>query len=348
MTIDKSIPGFTDVYKSTEIMDHDGFNFYLRLTMIDMDPNDTLYMEIPADYETKPIEKLIVDFFPADEAAREEIKSELEVEEYPELPEVYDYFYNQIDDARNGRTILDYSISKGPESIATTDLVYDHLSLTKEDASGEPFKVLHLVLEIHNVPFSDFTDQVEAARLKQEFRGLFLFALVHGGRVTEIAPEHIVDEVAEAIAYGEEKDILKCRKALMGDQMKLSVTGNGKKFFEELYNEAQYYTSRFEIFSKVLVDEDYIRFNNVDGEDYRIQVMRHEGVDVYRAVMIMNIMSDSLEQVADWEQEVRSPNFFARYLGACVNSAIDIPQQTLRLMIKQGKELLEGDEESSW
>ncbi|MBN1602144.1 MAG: hypothetical protein JW915_11075 [Chitinispirillaceae bacterium] len=337
-SIDKSVPGWTDEYKSTRIMDFDGEGFYIRLVTIDMDPNDTFYMQIPAEYETRSVARCISDFFLLNESGREKIKATLEVEDFPELPEIYDYFCDLFEDERCGRLILEYSINGGPSNINVADLAYDHLSLTEERSSREKYKVLHLILDTQNVPFRDIDDQAEVKRMKMSFLGLFLYYHVTKQNVSTIDPSTIDGEVKDAITYCEDNNLLKCKKVLIGDDMKLTVTDHGKKYFDELYDEAQYYVSNFEIFSHVFVDGDYIRFNHVEGKDYRIQVMRHEGIDVYRAVMVMSMMNGTFDDSKDeWEKEMRSINFFSRYFGACVNTDIEMSKQDFVAMIKQGK-----------
>ncbi len=339
-SINKSISGWTDEYKSAGIMDLDGEDFYLRLVTVDMDPNDTFYMQIPADYETKSIARCISDFFLADKTGREKIKASLEVEDFPELPEIYDYFCDLFEDERCGRLVLEYSINGGPAGIDATNLVYDHLSLTEERVSREKYKVLHLILDTYNTPFGDLDDQLEVARMKKSFLGLYLYYQVMKQKISTIDPSIIDGEIRDAISYCEEQDLLKCKKVLIGDDLKLTLTEHGKQYFNELYDEAQYYVSNFEIFSHVYVDGDYIRFNHVEGKDYRIQVMRHEGVDVYRAVMVMSLINGTFDVDGnDWEKEMRSPHFFSRYFGACVNTDMEMSKNDFIAMIEQGKKM---------
>lgn len=338
--IDKSVSGWHDEYKSADLMDFDGEDFYLRMVMVDMDPNDTLYLQIPADYETKTIARCLADFFPADHASREKVKSELEVEDFPELPEIYDYFCAIIDDERCGRVTLDYAINGGPTGIATSAMVYDHLALTREIASREAYRVLHLILDTYNVPFGDLDDQLEVAKMKRMFRGLYLYYLVYKQKVGVIDPTRIYDEVLDAVTYCEEQNLLKRKKALIGNVLKLVVTDHGKKQFDELYNEAQYYVSQFEMYAHVFVDDDFVRFNHVAGKDYRIQVMRHEGIDIYRAVMIMSMMNGTFDQTSgNWEQELRDEKFFARYFGACVNTETEMSAKDFSAMVEEGKKM---------
>jgi hypothetical protein len=338
--VDKSIPGWRDEYKSAGLMDLDGEDFYIRLVTVDMDPNDTLYMQIPESYETKTLARLLTDFFPSDSSAREDIKGKLEVEDFPELPEIYDYFCGIIEDDRCGRLLLEYSVNGGPTGIKSSEMVYEHLSLSEEKSSREKYRVLHLIVDMYNVPFGDLDDQVEAERMKRSFKGLFFYYLVFKNKLSVIDPSRIYDEVKESITYCEEENLVKCKKALIGNDMKLTLTDHGKSYFSKLYDEAQYYVSNFEIFSHVFTDDNFVRFNHVEGKDYRVQVMRHEGIDVYRAVMVMSLMNGTFEEAAlQWEEEIRSPMFFARYLGSCVNEEIEISKKDFVSMISEGKKL---------
>jgi hypothetical protein len=131
--------------------------------------------------------------------------------------------------------------------------------------------------------------------------------------------------------------------------MKLTLTDHGKSYFNTLYDEAQYYVSNFEIFSHVFTDDDFVRFNHVEGKDYRVQVMRHEGIDVYRAVMIMSLINGTFEEAAlQWENEIRSPMFFARYLGSCVNEEIEMSKKDFTAMIDEGKKLRMKNDNSGY
>ncbi|MBD3315452.1 MAG: hypothetical protein GF344_06665 [Chitinivibrionales bacterium] len=344
--VDKSVPGWVTEYKSPGLIDLDGENFYLRMVTTDMDPNDTLYMEIPAEYETKPIARVIEEFFPADTAEREKIKGGLETEDFPELPEIYDYFADIVHDARRNHLVIDYAVQGGPISIDTNEIAYEHLSLSTETASREMYKILHLILDLHNKPFGDYEDQAEAAKDQKAFRGLYFYYLVHKQVVTSLETSQISDEVEEALNYCEAQNLVKAKKALLGDQIKVSLTQHGKEYFRELYDEAAYYTENFEIFSHVYAGEDYIRFNHVEGADYRIQVMRHEGVNVYRAVMVMSLMNGTFDpSFEQWESELRSDTFFPKYLGACADTDIDMSESDFRAMIEKGKALIRDDDE---
>ncbi len=346
----KNIPGWQDEYQSSELMDFEDFDIYLRLVTVDMDPDDTMYICIPAGSETKSISRLMKDIFPDDSSEREKVKETLETEDWPELPNIYDYFYSLFADERAGRSIIDISINQGPENINKEDLVHKHLAISKEIGGVEVNRVLHLIMEIHNVAFGDYADQKDAEKEKKALRGLYLYNAVYSKKGIEIDESKIYGELEEAVNYCKENDLIKEKNVWGKDSVKLALTKKGKEYYEELTNEAGYYVDNYEVFSRVYHDEDYIRFNHVEGQDYRIEAMRADGVNVYRAVMVMSLINGTFnETIENWEEELHSPNFFDRYLGACSNQGTDLTDSEFDMMMSEGKKYRQSfEDDNDW
>lgn len=339
------LDGIKDDYQSSKLSDFKDEDFYLRVTAPETNPDDSFFVKVPKDYSQKSIKDVINYAFPQEAQKREEIANNLEVEYFEALPEIYEHILGIVDEENRGNTVLDWSANLGKRNLNLDEIVEDQCSVCHVEEDDENFKVLHLVMDAYDVPFTEYEDSADVASDKQEFRGMFLFYMIANHGLDSIAKSKNHGAVKDALDYCERQNLVLPKEE--GDSIKLEMTNQGKKQVSELEAENQHYNDTYEIFSSVRVDDEHIEFGAEEGKglDLRIAAMRHDEINPYRAVMVVNMFTKAFDDVADrWEEEIRSENFFARYVGIASMSEIDLTDEQFEDVMIQGKGLEEEED----
>lgn len=337
------LTGFEDSYQSSNLLDFKEENFYLRLTGPDMHPNDSFYIEVPKEFSKKSIKDVFDYVFPTKNKERSERKQDLEVDVFPELPSIYDYFADIIDDEKKGNVVIDWSVNFGPRYINLEEIVEKQCCVSTYE--GESFKALHLIADLYDVPFKEYDDPKNVTSDKQEFRGLFLHYMIANHGLDTISKSQLHGGVKDAVEYCERQNLIITKEdPSNSNNIKIEMTNQGVKQINELESENNYYLETYEKFASVHVEDEFVDFDVEDGLDLRAAAMRYDEINPYRANMVINLFTGVFDEVADrYEEELQSDKFFAKYLGAAASSEIELTNSEFENVLMQGKGL--SDEE---
>lgn len=330
-----------DEYQANELGDFENSELYFRITHIDMHPDDSFYYEIPSGLGKVTVGEVLEYVFPADRNGRSEKKKNLDVEEYGELPGLYDFIAELMDDERSGELVLDWSVNYGPRNIDLGVTVENYCSLTTENESGERYKTLHLVVEEYEAPFREYEDEQAVKDDKKEFLGIYLHYIIVNHGLNRIESSQNSGAVKEAIEYCLSQNLIEVTGDSKGDgSLEITLTNQGKKKSAELGDECDYYKDHYDIFSNVIVEDEFVDFEGTDGLDLRMAALRFDGMNPYRANMVINMFTGVFDDTAgNWEQEMRSEKFFARYLGGASVSEIDLTDSEFERVMTEGKQI---------
>lgn len=333
------VTGCNDEYQSATLGTFKNENFNLRITHTDMHPDDSFYIEAPFELSRKTIRELLDFVFPESKNEQRERKQSLDVEDYPELPDLYGYFMELIKEEQAGNLVLDWSINFGPVKIDLNEIVEDHCCLTTEPENGDKYKTLHLITDEYDVPFGEYDDPQAVIEDKKEFRGLYLHYMIanHGLKKINSPQDH--GAVKDGLDYCESQNLIVLDKdPLDSDVLIITMTNQGEKKVKELEDECDYYVEKYDIFSNVYVEDEFIDFDTKDGIDLRIAAMRYDGLNPYRANIVINLFTGVFNNTVDnWEKEICSEKFFARYLGGAAVSEIELTDEEFEKVMIEGK-----------
>lgn len=332
---DLSLNGITDEFQADTLKNFSGSDFYLRLTHFDMHPDDSFYIEIPSDYADKTVEDVLKFVFPEEKEEQSARIKDLDVEEYGELPGLYDFFLELIKEEHSGNLVLDWSVNFGPININLTSAIESFCCLTTETDTGEQYKTLHLIVDEYETPFRDYDDEQAVAEDKKEFRGLYLHYIIanHGLKSIDESKNH--GAVKDALEYCRNQNLITIGQS---NPLEITLTNQGEKKAKELGDECDYYKEHYDIFASVLIEDEFVDFEADEGLDLRMAAMRYDGLNPYRANMIINQFTGVFEDNAEnWEEEIQSEKFFARYLGGAAQSEIDLTDEEFERVMIEGK-----------
>ncbi len=224
--------------------------------------------------------------------------------------------------------MTDWSVNFGPANVNLEEKVNDHAALTFEEDSEESFKIFHLVMDLYEAPFKDYTDHEALANDKKQWRGMFLHYMIANHGLDMITAAQHTGEIKEAVDYCVMKNLITTDED--ADGIHLRLTNQGERFISETEDENQYYIDKYEIFANTYVDDQFIEFDHDDGDDLRFIAMRFDEINPYQANMVINMFTGVFDDVAEnWEQELRSDKFFARYLGGAAIAETDLTDDQL-------------------
>ncbi len=332
-----SLTGITDVYQASDLADYTDENTFLRVTLSGMHPDDSFFIEVPTEFANGSINELLEYVFPSKHDQQNERIRTLKVFEYPDLPNIYMYLAELLESEEEGGVVLDWSINFGPVHVSLSTLVQEHCSLTYEENSAESYKTLHLVLDEYEMPFKDYDDQKALHNDKKEFLGLYIHYLVLNHHLETVPASAIRGNIKDALDYCVNQNLILLYES-QGSNISISVTDQGKKKITELDEECQYYIDNYNIFASVYVEEGFIDFESEEGIDLRMAAMRYDGLNPYRANMVINLFSGVYDDHADsWQNEIQSENFFARYLGGAAARESELSAEEFEQVMLEGK-----------
>jgi hypothetical protein len=331
-----TLEGFTDEYQSPRLINKRNEDFYLRLTGASMNPDESFFILVPAEMSRGRIQETLEYAFPASQRDRKDRKDNLEVDVYAELPALYDHFAGLIDEERRGEAVLDYSVNDGPAGITLDKIVDNHTTLSTLDETGESYKVLHLVVSDYPVPFTEYTDPADVQYEKKQARGLLMHYFIVNDGLNAISPAQYTGAVKEALDYCQEQNLVILNRT--DSRIELKTTDQSDRFISTIEGENEYYKNKYEQFAAVLVEEDWIEFDHDDGIDLRVAAMRYDGINPYRAVMIINMFNGAYDGLAkNWEEVLRDDKIFARYLGAAAKADIPLSEEQFELVMQEAE-----------
>ncbi len=332
-----TLTGITDDYQATDLAGYSGENTCVRITLSEMHPDDSFYIDVPAEFASGSMDELFEYVFPRKYDQQKERIRTLDVDEYPDLPNIYRHLVELLESEKNGEVVLDWSVNCGPAHVDPSAMVQEHCSLTYEEDSEESYKTLHLVLEEYEMPFKDYDDHKALHDDKKAFLGLYLHYVILNHNIETVPSSVISGNLKTALDYCLKANLILLDESADSD-ISISVTDQGIKKIAELEDECQYYIDHYNIFASVYVDEGIIDFESEEGIDLRMAAMRHDGLNPYRANMVINLFTGVYDDHADsWQNEIQSENFFARYLGGAAVRESELSAEEFEQVMLEGK-----------
>ena len=333
-----TLTGITDDYQASDLADYRDENTFLRVTLSGMHPDDSFYIEVPAEFASGSINELFEYVFPSKHDQQKERIRTLDVVEYPNLPNIYMYLVELLESEEKGEVVLDWSVNFGPVHVDPSTMVQEHCSLTYEEDSEESYKTLHLVLDEYEMPFKDYDDYKALHDDKKEFLGLYMHYVILNHSIETVPSSAIRGNIKEALDYCLNENLILLDESEDSD-ISISVTDQGIKKITELEEECQYYIDNYNIFASVYVEEGFIDFESEEGIDLRMAAMRYDGLNPYRANMVINLFAGVYDDHADsWQNEIQSEKFFARYLGGAAFRESELSAEEFEQVMLEGKQ----------
>jgi len=333
-----NLSGIIDNYMAADLADYRDENIFLRITLSGMHPDDSFYIEVPATFAIGTINELFEYVFPSKHDQQKERIRTLDVVEYPDLPNIYLYLAELLESEEKREVVLDWSINFGPVHVDTSVMVQEHCSLSYEEDSDESYKTLHLVLDEYEMPFKDYDNQKALHDDKKEFLGLYLHYIICNHNIETVPSSTIRGNIKEALDYCLTLNLIMLDES-EDSAISISATEQGNKKITKLEEECQYYIDNYNIFASVYVEEGLIDFESEEGIDLRIAAMRYDGLNPYRANMVINLFTGVYDDHADcWQSEIQSEKFFARYFGGAVVQELELNAEEFEQIMLQGKQ----------
>ncbi len=332
------LTGVADDYQASDLADYKDENTFLRVTLSGMHPDDSFYIEVPAEFASGSIAELLAYVFPRKNDQQKERIETLDVVEYPNLPDIFRYLVELLESEEKGKVVLDWSVNFALAHVDPSTMVKDHCSLTREDDSEVSYKTLHLVLDEYEIPFQDYDDHKALHDDKKEFLGLYMHYLILNHNITTVPATANKGNIKEALDYCLNENLILLDQS-EGLDLSISVTNQGIKKIGELEDECQYYIDNYHIFANVYVEEGFIDFESEEGIDLRMAAMRYDGLNPYRANMVINLFTGVYDDDVDsWQNEIQSEKFFARYLGGAAVRESELSVEGFEQVMLEGKQ----------
>lgn len=315
----------------------DGGSFELQLTLGEMDIEDAFRIVLHAGMSQLTVRDLLDEAFPEDESAQTEYLSALDVRTNPDLPEMYEELLDIFDEWRRGDCTLGFFAGGGPE-LRLEDRVVEHLNVGRmgdEAVAGDP--ALHLAIHQTYDVLGRFAEWggAEGELLKWLQRHTLLYFMDKHRFRPPVAPLDGPDlgllPIAQDLAS---RDLI----AESEEDGTYELTEVGSALIERMIEEAESYSTRFDLFDDVLVDLDSeeVEFGTGDGVDLRVQVYGSEGVDPVRAVFLLRLYDATLDTyIETWREEVHRAEFFNEVLRPVLDNA-RVEDDLVGLVIESG------------
>ena len=317
-----------------------GSHFSVSLQLAGLPDDAILEVRLPSEAAGLGQSDLLDWVFPLDEDAQLAIQDSFDLEENPDLPEIYESLSQVMEQARAGLCRIAMSAqlaSDGPAEEVAGNVpsggarraegvsllltpVYDALGYAAEHGydAGEPdlLEWLQLCaavyfLDKHEAPLPDLDPLEDGSVLKQ-----------------------VVQRILSLGLAGPSQN---------GNSKSSEITAEGRRFISGLLAETENYIDFFDIFKDVAWDDETGRaiFGAGHGDDLRVEAFIAEAIDPVRAVFLLRLYDGLLDEFAkDWQNLVSSPHFYNGILLPVVDRSIT-PADLLEEILDQGLSLLE-------
>ena len=326
-----------------DILNRDGTNLALWVSLSGMPPDAVLEIVLPVDYARLSLGQLLDAVFPEDDAEQLVVEGMLDVAENPDLPDIYDCFLPVIDQHRSGLCYLKLTAAGG-RAVELSDIAAD---LLQPDPAGSPTGSVdipaHLGLELTIEPeylpldyaiAQGYADSEKELLAWLQSCTLLYFVDKHEYRLPPLA-EISESSPLQSIAAG------LCDRGFLAAGPESGcpeITPEGRRFIGALLVETEGYIDRFDVFKDAVWDEDTgsAEFDTGYAEDLRVQVFIAEGLDPVRTVFLLRLYDGTLDEFAStWPELIGDSGFFNQILEPVVNRR-QAPDDLLQAIIEDG------------
>jgi len=305
----------------------------LRITLGEMPLADGFYAcfemnDLPEDMK---LAELI------DRASHAEL-NERDIRVNPDLPDILDSLKALLREQREGLVEIRYYRNGLGEPIDPNGYMRDYLNGV--EINGQKLNLIDLILEVREAfdPLEGIPPS-EREDLLFSLRSAFLLYKLSG---SDLTLEEVSDRIKPIVDNLIENGLIEVV------DRRYVLTPEGQEAIELLFEEASYYTDRYEIFGDVEFEGDEIRFNSGNGVNLIVRAMEWDGLLPQRAFFILSIYFGHLDDLENWQEEIFSEDLLRGIFWDIFHSpSIDeIGEGRMeRIMITAEKLRRMGDEE---
>lgn len=337
----KGVEGVKHFYQPEDLFKYAGEPFDVRVSILDEPPDGSLWATVDGEYIGKPIGELLDEFVIGSETKQTEFIRDkiLELDEFPHLSDALDWISDIWHRFREGDADVTLCINNGPDDITLQDTAREHMSTCKWDDGAYDYMLLDLVLEPGEMTLTGMLGE-----RKQEFQ-LWMKGFLALYKLD-------LDPAAEKLIRKRD-DLEDAREQLLFHNLiekdskgKLSITQQGRKGIGRLIAEQEDLIERFDVFRDVAIrkrdDSFSAEFGTLSGADYRIAVYKHEGIDPFRAVFILTLLSGELDDDLTgkkWLELINDDRFYEGLLAPVIDFS-QMKSEELQELVAQGQQYL--------
>jgi hypothetical protein len=308
---------------ATTGFDGGAIEYELRMTLNEMDPEDTLTISLPPGNQRIPLSELLTRLFPEAEEYQLEVAALLDRGSNPDLPDIYAVFLEAFDEWRKGRCTLSFSKEHG-EPVDLDNIVSDLLvPIDSSNPRASGFSTLILQVNQHYRAL-EYSVREGFWSSKEELLGW----------VRSLALLYWLDkhetQLLKGALTGANRGLKSAAADLQGrnhiawsdDNHQMVITAQGRRFIARLVAETEAYIDLYDHFKDTLVDLDTqtVQFNSGRGVDLRVQIFLAEDLDPIRTVFLLRLYDGTLDSyVQSWDQLIEDEDFLEGLLEPVVN-----------------------------
>lgn len=337
----KDVQGVDHHYQPEDLFKYAGEPFDVRVSILDEPPDGGLWVTVDGEEIGRSIGQLLDEFVVGADAKQTEFIREhlLELDEFPHLTDALDWVADLWHRFRAGDAKLSLCVNHGPDDIALEDTAREHMATAIWRDGSLDYMLLDLVLEPGELTLLGMLgERMRDARAWM--KGMVALYKLD----TDDSAEKAIrkrDDLAEARDY-----LLFHNLVAADDKGRLSITQQGRRAIGSLLDEQDDLIRRFDVYRDVVIRSrsglPVAEFGTLAGADYRVAVFKHQGVDAYRAVFLLSLLSRELDeelQRAGWLDVINDDRFYERILAPVVDHAT-LPPETLDELAAQGQQYL--------
>ena len=273
---------------------------------------------LPARYAGLQIGELLELVFPEDEEDRSHVEEMFDLQENPDLPEIYVVVLELLSGWRLGEYGLTVALATGT-AVELSDPAMSLLQPAESQGSARPtYPVLNLEIERefrtldHAVQEGYWEDKTALMGWLQSTTLLY-FLDKHEFKLSQ-QPSTSTAERLVTLA----EDLMERRVILPSCETGyFLITENGRRLLGSQIAETESYIDRYDFFEDVVYDGDggRVEFGTGRGDDLRVQIFINEGLDPVRTVFLLRLYDGSLDEFTNtWQSRIHDESFFNEIL----------------------------------
>ena len=285
------------------------------------------------------LDELLDSIFPLDEEGLTLVQESFDLEENPDLPEIYQSFLMVVEQSRAGLCRIALSEQLG----APTWEGGSQATLSGRDSSDGSGRVSLLLIPVYDAleyAAEQGYDAGESELLEWLQLCVTLFFLDKHEARLPMPGSAKDDDVLQRVV----ERLLDLGLAIPSEEEgSIAITAEARYFIGRLLAETESYIDQFDLFNDVLWDDEsgQALFGTGHGDDLRVEAFIAEAVDPVRAVFLLRLYDGTLDEyVEGWESLVSSRDFYNRILEPLVDRTI-APADLLDEIINQGFSVLD-------
>lgn len=341
----KGVEGVEHYYLPDDLYKYAGEPFDVRISILDEPPEGGLWVAAPEDDISRSIgevlDELVIGATPEQtEFIRENL---LELDEEPHLSDALDWVSDIWHRFRDNDADLTICVNHGPDNISLEDTPREHMSTAVWHDGTYDYMLLDLVFEP-----GDMTLLGMLGERKQEFL-LWMKGLIALYKL-DIDPSNTEKHLRKRDDLEETREQLFFHNLVRpeGALGKLTITQQGRRAIGRLMEEQDELIERFDVFRDVVIRPSKdgginAEFGTLSGADYRVAMYKHLGLDPFRAVFILSLLSGDLDddfKGKGWLKVINDERFYEGLLGPVIDHATSSSEEELEELARQGEQYL--------